>query len=196
MSSHHFVREGQEPALWIDHESPWEHPLFAQLTAWNPVVMCSERTIPAIEARGIAWDHALVSSQLEQWKLAFRTQPQRKFHLAEKDQWPSMVFEILEDFDCQGLWLLTDGPEAFHYWAKFGVDIDLSVITRDTLWVYAREGSFRKWLPSSTHMVFESEGILHINGEPYFGSSPWYNETDGNVQAEADGPLWWGEKLT
>ena len=48
MSSHHFVREGQEPSLLIDTVDIRRFEFFDQLAGWNPVIISTEISMPSL----------------------------------------------------------------------------------------------------------------------------------------------------
>ena len=148
MSSHHFVREGQEPALVIALDSPTTHPLYEQLTGWNPIIISFDYIIPHLEAAGISCDHVLVSDRRKDWDALLHGRT--VVHESGIDEFPGVISDILSSFDCRGVRYLTDGEEDFASWKKLARYFDITVITPTMIWVYARMGSFKKWLPAGT----------------------------------------------
>src|SRR5688572_22200165 len=57
MSSHHFVIEGQEPALFILDGLPFEH--VASLLEWSPLVIVADHAIDEVLSWGIKIDVVL-----------------------------------------------------------------------------------------------------------------------------------------
>lgn len=64
MSSHHFVKEKQEPALIIETLAAFDQEYLGQLLEWNPIILCSERSYPELDSRGIKVDIVFSSSQM------------------------------------------------------------------------------------------------------------------------------------
>ena len=61
MSSHHIVRDEQEPALIIGdaYALPWEE--LGQLLEWSPTVICSHRALEGLQHLGIKVDVVVVT---------------------------------------------------------------------------------------------------------------------------------------
>src|SRR6186997_3323184 len=57
MSSHHFVKEGQEPALFILDNIPFHHA--ESLLEWVPLVMVADRALEIVLQWGIKIDIVL-----------------------------------------------------------------------------------------------------------------------------------------
>lgn len=56
MSSHHVVRENQEPALLIEDLFLIEEEDLGQLLEWSPTLVIGNNTVDALEARGYKFD--------------------------------------------------------------------------------------------------------------------------------------------
>lgn len=63
MSSHHIVREKQEPALFILSMANFPEELLGQLLEWSPTVIVTAETYYAVNAMGIKID-ALVAAEV------------------------------------------------------------------------------------------------------------------------------------
>ena len=61
MSSHHFVKEGQEPALLII--DPLSHELIAPLLEWAPLVIVLDHAIDQVLHWGIKIDVVIAATQ-------------------------------------------------------------------------------------------------------------------------------------
>lgn len=60
MSSHHVVREKQEPALLILDLEEFDHEILGQMLEWSPTVLVDERVYETVDSMGIKID-AVVS---------------------------------------------------------------------------------------------------------------------------------------
>ncbi len=56
MSSHHIVREGQEPALIIANGEPCAREVLDQLLEWNPFIVVLDGALPRVLNLGIKFD--------------------------------------------------------------------------------------------------------------------------------------------
>src|SRR5690606_13901028 len=73
MSSHHFVKEGQEPALLILDEV--DSSLVQPLLEWSPLVIVAEAAVHHVLAWGIKIDVLLASDEgIDELKIAMRDQ--------------------------------------------------------------------------------------------------------------------------
>ena len=59
MSSHHFVREGQEPALIIANGAACDPERMGQLLEWNPFVLVLDGALHRVLELGIRIDAVL-----------------------------------------------------------------------------------------------------------------------------------------
>lgn len=154
MSSHHIIREDQEPALVIDDASAENFETIQQLLEWSPTVIVTERALEQVLTWGIKIDVAIVPEEsLEKWKLALHDQAPVKilataydsidtalhFLVASKQKSVNIICEAdLETFEGVGI-------------------LDLSVIRNGKRWVFIRSGHFEKWLPAGTALNFQPQ---------------------------------------
>ncbi|MET4082363.1 hypothetical protein ABIB40_002321 [Pedobacter sp. UYP30] len=64
MSSHHIVREKQEPALYIDEIGEFEEELLGQLLEWSPTLLVNAKSYDKISSWNIKVD-VLVNGKVE-----------------------------------------------------------------------------------------------------------------------------------
>lgn len=63
MSSHHIVRENQEPALLIQNVHCIESELLGQLLEWSPTIVANEDSFEILNAQGFKVDYVLSKNQ-------------------------------------------------------------------------------------------------------------------------------------
>ena len=63
MSSHHIIREKQEPALLIMHLDHFEHDHLGQLLEWSPSIIVSDEVYELTDSIGIKIDAVLTSDK-------------------------------------------------------------------------------------------------------------------------------------
>jgi hypothetical protein len=194
MSSHHFVREGQEPALLITHPTPWEHPLYEQLSAWNPIIICTEDVVEGLEAKGVSWDHLLTSVE-DSVMLSFTNHPEKHLHHGSRVDWPGLVASILSEYDCRSARILTDAEADFEEWLRYGRKFNVSVITPSTYWLLSETGFHSKWLPADSLLTIHAHSAFQIQGTSYDSTTEYRVPQDGKVEVSAEGSFWWGEAL-
>lgn len=71
MSSHHFVKEKQEPALLILSDSSFENDVLAQLLEWSPIVIVEDKCLMQLNHEPIKIDYVLQTDlaleEIESW---------------------------------------------------------------------------------------------------------------------------------
>lgn len=152
MSSHHFVKEGQEPALFVLDALPFA--LAAPLLEWAPLVLVTENALEHVQEWGIKIDVALAT-------------PGQAQHAAQilSDQAPVTIAELLkgESFLTKGLSLLDErgqtavnilstADEAFEEAAKFSPRLQVCILQENLKWSAIPSGRFEKWYPDGVHL--------------------------------------------
>jgi hypothetical protein len=195
MSSHYFVKEGQEPALLILEPVPYH--LAADLLEWVPVVMVDERALEQVLSWGIKVDVVFVSESEKE-----RVLKQLCDHFpveiipypAEGDR--AVVFQQYLSGSCSALNVLSlHAEKAITQFAEFQ-NIILSVIDEATRWMRVAS-RFEKWVPA--HARFRLKKIIPDTTIETNG----YEQADGVFVAVKEGiitfsanePFWLGEKL-
>ncbi len=71
MSSHHFVKEKQEPALLILSDSSFEKDILEQLLEWSPIVIVEDKCLMQLNHEPIKIDYVLQTDlaleEIESW---------------------------------------------------------------------------------------------------------------------------------
>ncbi len=71
MSSHHFVKEKQEPALLILSDSSFEKDILEQLLEWSPIVIVEDKCLLQLNHEPIKIDYVLQTDlkleEIESW---------------------------------------------------------------------------------------------------------------------------------
>ena len=178
MSSHHFVREGQEPALIIANGEVCSMDLLGQLLEWNPYVLVLDGAIQRVIDLNIRVDAVLgdFDSVAPGWKEHASLQGVRIVHAPEQD---------MTDLQKGIEFLIAEGQKAAHIlWATgrrsdhhfnnvatlpaFAGRIELAIID-DHSRIYNLPRSFKKWYPKGTVIslipVMEAAGIHTSNLE-------------------------------
>jgi len=182
MSSHHIIREDQEPALVIDDAPGENFESIQQLLEWSPTVVITERTLEQVLSWGIKIDVVIaVEQHTEQLKKLLQ------------DQFPVKIISCPTETEAldRALYFLAASKQkavnvisgaALESFEKFPA-LDVAVIQNGKRWVFIRNGHFKKWLqaattlsfyPTSAHPepVIEKDGIVTIHRDHSF----WVSE--------------------
>ncbi|MDF2156423.1 thiamine pyrophosphokinase [Algoriphagus sp. CAU 1675] len=166
MSSHHFVKEQQEPAVLFLDTSQMSFDQVSPLLEWVPTVLVWESCLEQVLSWGIKIDVILATEQFQKENL----------NLLE-EQYPVRFYtstpkNMLKD---SLLYLRTTQHQAAHlvgfphYRAlelkEFSEGMDLTILKGDWKY-YPVSGSFKKWFPESTLEIFAREGLpVEISNE-------------------------------
>lgn len=154
MSSHHVVRENQEPALLVFDPSAIDQELLGQLLEWSPIIITTDVHLPFFEARQIHVDVILADAKdrydyLDSITLAVSDDLHQQIHVAldylkSKNQF---TFNLL--VPASG-----DAVQAF-----FVEGFTASIFFANTK--YIQTHSFEKWLAKGELLELQdrSEGI-------------------------------------
>jgi thiamine pyrophosphokinase len=140
VSSHHIVREKQEPALLILGMSTFDHELLGQLLEWSPTVIGTTEIAEQFNSLGIKVDRIISDHQIDEIQSDVKyiplngiapAQAAMQFLLTEKYAAVNIVVDVLN---------LTD-------FEPFVLDINL-VLLNQRQKTYPVTSGFTKWLPA------------------------------------------------
>ena len=193
MSSHHFVREGQEPALFI--LEPTNYSAAEGLLEWAPLVIVSEASLDEVLLWGIKIDVVL-------------GRPQRVEELTAKliDQAPVKVLAGGEDVIESALQFLNAfGQPAVSIIAKDFSEhirtkieavahrVQVTVRTGTQKWALIHSGNFKKWYQAGSLIAFSEKdlaaGISSIKRE----QNGYELTEDQWISIDSPKPFWIGE---
>lgn len=195
MSSHHFVREGQEPALLILQAIAFRS--IEPLLEWSPLIVTTEAALEQVLTWGIKIDVVFVNDDREDpWRAYLR------------DQAPVKVLSIgTADHLTSALNFLTETrSKAVHICARFTEElqrklsgcsarIQISVVDDNLHWKLCDGKLFKKWLPEGASLTIKT--IHHDQKVDTSGlitrNETWYVVQQGVITIESEAPFWIGE---
>jgi hypothetical protein len=202
MSSHHFVKDQQEPAVFILDATDLSFDTVSPLLEWVPTVLVWQECLETVLSWGIKIDVILATAEFQQ----------KNLHLLE-EQYPVKFLTASPDNTLdEGLqYLLATKHPAAHL---VGVShlrcmdleekLDLFDLTiMDAGWKYypVKNGKFKKWFAACTIRLLGTEGmpveISNGNGKLML---PLVYLTqlevpEGITEIEGNGIFWVGEKV-
>ncbi len=201
MSSHHFVRDLQEPSLIIANGESCSSELLGQLLEWNPFVLVLDGALHRVLELGIRFDAVLgdFDGIRDPESLVEQYQPVQVIHTPDQDK---------SDLEKGIEWLIVQGHRAcnivwatgrradhgFHNLAmlpKYQEQIEL-VMLDDYSKVFPVKKAFRKWYPKGFNIslipVPEVRGLytenLEFNVEDAQWTLPWRTGSSNKVAGE------------
>lgn len=195
MSSHHFVKEGQEPALFILEGISYQR--LEPLLEWVPLILVGQPALETVLQWGIKIDVFLQYESL----------PDLDKRIA--DQFPLQILSCKSENLIQtGLGLLVQNKntsvnlisaqnkEIFRGLETFGHQIQIGLYHENEKWSFITSGKFEKWIPSG-HKIFLDQlpdNFLKTEGLIQKGEY-WETIGSGMVIIQSKSPFWICESL-
>lgn len=161
MSSHHFVKEQQEPALIILKAEGIGFEVVAPLLEWVPTILVSQEEVFTVISWGIKIDLILAEMDFQQ----------QHYHLLE-EQYPVKFLGVKEgNFLSEGLQYLVaskhsavniigfDHQKVTELESKLEF-LDIVVWDGSTRYFPVKNGEFKKWFPACAVQLHAPEGTL------------------------------------
>ncbi|PZX58390.1 hypothetical protein LV84_01598 [Algoriphagus ratkowskyi] len=202
MSSHHFVKDKQEPAILILDADHLRFDQVSPLLEWVPTVLVSEKALEQVLSWGIKIDVILASTTFQQ----------ENQQLLE-EQYPLKFITGSDADDLQtGLdYLLSTDHKAVHL---VGIShlkaldlynqleqINLTIIDGDWKYYPVKSGVFKKWFAEGNIHIHGKEGmpveIKNENGELILPITyaTMLEVPEGTTEIKAPGIFWLGEQV-
>ncbi len=193
MSSHYFVKEGQEPALMILDAMPFSAA--ADLLAWAPLIVVSDRALEAVGTWGIKIDvvFGVSGDQRSNDKLLEDQQPVHIITAADQHSGLRAVFSYLHSMQNSAVVMIADKPEEMISSVDGITDLDITIQDQVLRWSRITH-EFHKWLSAGTRFrLFFPEGALpHVEGAEE-QNGVFVTTSDGIVSILPHQSFWIGE---
>lgn len=169
MSSHHIVREKQEPALYIHHLGNFDEEFLGQLLEWSPTLLVAASAYEKVISLGLKVDVVVGKGD------DLHDQENIKWLTVSPDL-PSVVqYLILENYPAVNI---ISEENKFDELADFLPQIDIVLFTASTK-SYAVKPGFSVWKPTAT--------IFQIDIISYFETGNLKQEENGDFVVLKDG---------
>ncbi|NOS91318.1 MAG: hypothetical protein HOP30_05315 [Cyclobacteriaceae bacterium] len=193
MSSHHIVREDQEPALFILSAEALSFEKVQELLEWSPTVMVAEWEVNKVKDWRIKIDVVLCGeTSLERLKEELADQAPIKFisfHSAEDCLATGMYYLLSAKYKAVNI--LTNSTDAFSFLSTFN-NIDMDAFINNQKWSFIQKMKFEKWVgPATQFQVYPNQLPFSTTGL----SSTLLSELSGMISIRATTPFWVGEEL-
>jgi len=199
MSSHHFVREGQEPALLI--LDPVGFELAGPFLEWAPVVLVAEIALDEVLSWGIKLDAVIVSRERETI-VSTKVADQAPVELITMEPGTSPVipaFSCLISVKQAGVNVLTFTPDAvFDQAEAVTTHLHVNIVDGATIWSGISAGRFEKWVtakaPISIRQRLDSQSIV-VQGLTRKGDH-FESVEEGMISIQSDSFFWVAESYS
>jgi thiamine pyrophosphokinase len=189
MSSHHIVREKQEPALLVLGLDRFPAEMLGQLLEWNPTVITTKETAKQLIDYGIKIDWIITDNTYDNLQSDVKLMP------AGNDTPTEAALKYLVTHSYPAVNVITDDLQLKEY-LYFADKINLVIFQNDQK-IYAVNSGFSKWKPAGEKI----EILTHPHEVRYSGLEPLGNHNfmttqDGFFSLRFDKPfLFIAEKI-
>lgn len=182
MSSHHIVREKQEPALLVLGLDNFSDELFGQLLEWSPTVVVTGSTAEKVNACGIKIDWMIANEPIEGLQSDIKLLP------AGNDSITEAVLKYLIMQGYSAVNIVTDDLQLKDYFF-FADKINL-VIFYGGQKIYPVSPGFSKWKSAGeTIGLLSIPQHLHSSGLEAIGTHQFRTSHDGFFSLQFDQPF-------
>lgn len=202
MSSHHFVKEQQEPAVFILNADEIHFDQISSLLEWVPTVLVAENALDQVLSWGIKIDVILASESFQK----------ENMHLLE-EQYPVKFLdsELNNPLEIGLQYLFSSNHFAAHLVGIPHLEalelqekiklMDLTIMDGDWKYYPVKNGVFKKWFAESSIHIHAKEGIpveiINENGQIILPITyaTFLEVPEGITEIKAPGVFWIGEQI-
>ncbi|MEN2281662.1 thiamine pyrophosphokinase [Algoriphagus sp. SE2] len=202
MSSHHFVKEQQEPAVFILNADEIHFDQVSPLLEWVPTVLVAEEALDQVLSWGIKIDVILAteSFQKENIQLLEEQYPIRFLNSTQKDSLEEGIGYLVANNHYAVHLVGIPHLQALELEEKIKL-LDLTIIDGNWKYYPIKEGEFKKWFSKSTIHIHAKEGlpveITNENGQLILPITyaTFLEVPEGITEIKAPGIFWIGEQI-
>lgn len=176
MSSHHIVRENQEPALLIRDFNVLDLESLGQLLEWSPTIITDDRNLDFFLAEGIKVDVIIGEDGGKPLQDSTKSIPGKKGLLVA-----GLDYLVSNNFNAVNI-LATEVPDGVeHYLDR----INIVVFTKEWRYIYVNQ-SFEKWKPQGDKIFVDEFVVKSFQGLERVEDNIFTTIEDGFVRLEFD----------
>ena len=179
MSSHHIVRDEQEPALLIDDPKALTIEDVDQLLEWSPTGIVTEKALSEVLKWGIKIDVVVANvANLQSLKPRLAEQSPVQLLGFEDDNLLACAYIFLLDHKYPAVNVMADIYQStvLDTVREFSKQIDSIVFATHQKWTYVASGHFEKWVMVSHHF-----GIHPVAQNTFFTSEGFYGDYENEM---------------
>lgn len=190
MSSHHIVREDQEPALLILDTAATSFKVIEQLLEWSPTVIVFETVTEQVLSWGIKIDAAILSNLILWYDRLVVQEPIQIVQASGRPIQDGLDFALSKKY--KAINILVSEKADLDLLSAADVDIDLVAFHLQYRWSLIRSGNFEKWLTKGTRLAIYPNLKIITAG---LTEQLLVIET-GKIKIESSSCFWVGESIS
>lgn len=202
MSSHHFVREDQEPALFITGSV--NQKILLQLLEWSPKVIVVQEAVELIVSLGVKIDVVLCEAEVyDHFQAILSFQMPIQFILVDDSStgYIQQGLSFLKEQNHKAVHLLGEtSSEEMAQMAKLA-PFDIVIWSNDRKWSCCRSGQFSKWVTGGSVFILDKDEdvAIHTGVDLSRHETQDHNAikllADGMITFQKNGLFWLGEHI-
>ncbi|MFY0599403.1 MAG: hypothetical protein JXR03_07005 [Cyclobacteriaceae bacterium] len=157
MSSHHIIRDEQEPSLLVHSLKQHQWPIVLQLLEWSPILISCESFLDQISSLGHKVDIALVDSALvDAWKEQLQYQNPIEIRAKEGDQILPQVYDLLKKRKQRALNIITGDDQlidVIQQSVRWINEFDVVIYSDSQRHAIVKSLVYKKWLPAYSDLA-------------------------------------------
>jgi thiamine pyrophosphokinase len=195
MSSHHIVRENQEPALLIANAHAISFEKIQELLEWMPTVVVFSTEVEQVVDWGIKVDVVIAPlAEITHWRNQLIDQtPIQIISYNPGDDPIATAFYFLIAMKATAVNCLLNSKDDLKR-IEPTTTLDIEAFTDNTLWSCIKKGHYEKWLPAGSTLFLLPEEMK--SEFPQFNSGSYQTSEDGMVSLKSSHSFWIGEGLS
>lgn len=179
MSSHHIVREKQEPALLVLGMNNFSFEFLGQLLEWSPTVISTQHTAPFLHEAGIKIDWIIAGNKYKPMQRDIKVMPMGNDTMAEA----ALKYLVTNGYPAVNI--ITDDLQLKDY--LFFTDKINLVIFNNNCKIYPVNSGFSKWKPAGEFIeILTHPHELHVSGLEPIGNNRFKTTHDGFFSLKSD----------
>jgi len=173
MSSHHIIREKQEPALLIAELGAFDLENLGQLLEWSPTVIVLKNAVEKVDSLGLKID-VIIDNEEENPLIQEHT----KFIKATNNQLLDTAFLFLQEEGYSAVNVIATSFD-INFYSKYVMNIDIVLLNKHQK-AFAVKSGFSRWKPAEEQVILLSKADnLHYEGLRPFSTNSFITEKDG-----------------
>jgi hypothetical protein len=190
MSSHHIVRENQEPALLILDTSSVSIDTIGELLEWSPTVIVHSKCVMNVIKRGIKVDIVIAPSEVIEniRDLLLDQAPIKIVSYGENEDPIPTIFYLLNALKSTAVNIVSNEENILKQ-IESVAGIDCEILIGSKRWSWIRNNHIEKWYSGGTKLYVRD-----------FNESPAENDfvvrNDGIISIRKGHSFWIGEELS
>lgn len=159
MSSHHFVKDQQEPALLLLLEEIEDTEILSSLLEWMPTVLVTQNNVQKIMSLGIKIDGILATNEFQNaYPSLLEEQHPVIFITSAEDAFFEAGLNYLREKDHHAVNILNFDPLRIAELLPHLSNLDIVFFYNEIRYFPARKGKIKKWFPEGPIQVHGAEG--------------------------------------